>query len=87
MKKLSDSGREMCDCLSASRLWLASEINPLDGGYSRLAVLGSRPWQSRTLTWSKVGSDVSSQRLCVAPTWFSTCDLQDQEDAAKGPIQ
>ena len=48
MKKLSDSKIEMCDCLSASRLRLQSEINPLDGGYSRPDVLGSRPCQSRT---------------------------------------
>ena len=95
MKKLSDSKIEMCDCLSASRLRLQSKINPLDGGYSRPDVLGSRPCQSRTHYLVQGGSSELSaqnlksvsQRLWCGVSWLLTSDLRDQDDAAKGPIQ
>ena len=94
MKKLSDSKIEMCDCLSASRLRLVSEINPLDGGYSRPDVLGYRPCQSRTHLVQGGSSELSaqklksvSQRLWCGASWLLTSDLRDQGDAAKGPIQ
>ena len=67
MKKLSDSKIEMCDCLSASRLRLQSEINPLDGGYSRPDVLGSRPCQSRTHLVQGGSSELCSESEVSEP--------------------